>query len=74
MPSRSHEHDPRRGGADFGAADHQREVILPDMIAARLQAVRHRHLQAGLVTTLALADAVLQIVAHGEPPDPETAL
>jgi hypothetical protein len=36
-------------GADRGAIEHQPDVLWPDMFAAKLEAVRHHHREAGRV-------------------------
>ena len=57
-------HEVGRCRADRGAIDHQPEVLRFDMLAAHLEAVRHRSGEAGLVTGKAGIDAGFGFLAE----------
>ena len=58
------QHEMRRRPADFGTRHHEPEVLRLDVLAALLQAVRHRHSEADLVAAHALIDAGLHFLAY----------
>jgi hypothetical protein len=59
MHGRRTQHEIGRRLADFSAAEHQPEVIGPDVLAAHFQAVAHRHRQTDAVAVFACLDARL---------------
>ncbi|MBV9979060.1 MAG: hypothetical protein JO365_03485 [Bradyrhizobium sp.] len=50
--------------ADGGAIDHQAEMLRRHMLATFVQAVRHRHAEAGLVAVKRSFDAILFLPAE----------
>src|SRR5690348_14657013 len=57
--SRTAQHEIGRGLADLGTVHHQPEMAGLDVFAARLQAMVHRFMQAGLMTPIARVNAGL---------------
>ena len=58
------QHEIRRGLANFGAGDHEPEVLRLDMPATCLKTMVHGHAEASAVAAQAFVDAALHFSGH----------